>query len=105
MSLKTNINQFVIKDETNGADEIFAINFESIDTIYDDEVYIVDTVNLSKEIAKSLIEQHDAYGWPDVEEGDFDCTFDGFFDELRKDVMFRVKKFLEEDNIEFTEIE
>lgn len=105
MNLETKTNKFVIKDETNGANEIFTINFESIDTIYDDEVYIIDAVNVSKEIAEILIEQHDAYGWPDVEEGDFDCAFDGFFDELRKDVMFRVKKFLEEDNIEFTEIE
>ena len=62
------------------------------------EIFIINTKKMSKEISKDLIEYSKAYGWFEIEQGDVDCAIEGYLRELRKELYKQITKNLKKNN-------
>lgn len=92
-------NDLIIYDLNN--EECHRTIFDTVKSLYDEELFIIDTRESGFDIASYLIDCLDEYGWKVIDKDDITFEINGFLDEIKLALGKRVIEVLEENNVPY----
>lgn len=88
-------NELKVKDINN--DENHTLKFDSIETLYSDELWFIDARELGYEIACDLQSQAEIYEWDEIENIDIEHEIKNYLLDLTDKLRERIQEVCEEN--------